>query len=260
MDALPTTPAPAVWARPRLDPLPQAATLARVAPYAGADDHAIPQPSTVSSARVARATPGLADASGTMMAPRAQAAAVDELMVVRARRGDLTALETLYRTLEAPVFNLARRLVRNPADAEEVLQETFLEVVRSLPRFRGEGSFEGWVKRIAASKALMRLRSLGRRRETPLEPGDAEGWPEVVRVEHDPVHHRLDLEGALARLGEVPRAVVWLHDVEGYTHDEIAALCGRTASFSKSQLARAHARLRVWLGGEEETAPCTRIS
>jgi len=61
---------------------------------------------------------------------------------------------------------------------------------------------------------------------------------------------RMDLEAALERLGETSRAVVWLHDVEGYTHDEIAAMMGKTASFSKSQLARAHVRLRVWLGEE----------
>jgi RNA polymerase sigma-70 factor (ECF subfamily) len=61
-------------------------------------------------------------------------------------------------------------------------------------------------------------------------------------------HLRMDLEAALERLGETSRAVVWLHDVEGYTHEEIAGMMGKTASFSKSQLARAHARLRRWLG------------
>jgi RNA polymerase sigma-70 factor (ECF subfamily) len=65
---------------------------------------------------------------------------------------------------------------------------------------------------------------------------------------------RMDLETALESLSETSRAVVWLHDVEGYTHEEIAGMMGRTASFSKSQLARAHARLRRWLG-EEVPAP-----
>jgi RNA polymerase sigma-70 factor (ECF subfamily) len=64
---------------------------------------------------------------------------------------------------------------------------------------------------------------------------------------------RMDLEAALERLPERSRAVVWLHDVEGYTHEEIAELMGMTTSFSKSQLARAHDRLRRWLGaGVEE--------
>jgi RNA polymerase sigma-70 factor (ECF subfamily) len=61
---------------------------------------------------------------------------------------------------------------------------------------------------------------------------------------------RMDLEAALERLSDTSRAVVWLHDVEGYTHDEIATMMNKTVSFSKSQLARAHARLRLWLGEE----------
>ena len=61
---------------------------------------------------------------------------------------------------------------------------------------------------------------------------------------------RMDLEASLERLSETSRAVVWLHDVEGYTHEEIAAMMGKTPSFSKSQLARAHVRLRRWLGEE----------
>jgi RNA polymerase sigma-70 factor (ECF subfamily) len=64
---------------------------------------------------------------------------------------------------------------------------------------------------------------------------------------------RMDLEAALERLSETSRAVVWLHDVEGYTHEEIAGMMGKTPSFSKSQLARAHRRLRRWLGEEVET-------
>ena len=66
----------------------------------------------------------------------------------------------------------------------------------------------------------------------------------------DDVPLRLDLESAMSRLGERSRAVVWLHDVEGYTHEEIAELMGMTTSFSKSQLARAHQKLRRWLGEE----------
>jgi DNA-directed RNA polymerase specialized sigma24 family protein len=60
----------------------------------------------------------------------------------------------------------------------------------------------------------------------------------------------MDLEAALERLSTTSRAVVWLHDVEGYTHEEIAAMMQKTVSFSKSQLARAHSRLRRWLGEE----------
>src|SRR5881409_4126713 len=84
--------------------------------------------------------------------------AVPEILVARAQAGDEEALEALYRAFETPVYNLARRMLKRPEDAEDVLQETFLEVVRSITQYRGEGHLWGWVRRIATSKALMRIR------------------------------------------------------------------------------------------------------
>jgi RNA polymerase sigma factor (sigma-70 family) len=164
-------------------------------------------------------------------------------VVARARAGDPAALEQLYRAFEAPVYNLARRICRTTEDAEDVLQETFFEVCRSIGRYREEGSLWGWVRTIAASKALMRLRR-NKYRETE------ELHDEVTGRQREDTALRMDLEAALERLSETSRAVVWLHDVEGYTHEEIAAMMGKTPSFSKSQLARAHVRLRRWLGEE----------
>jgi RNA polymerase sigma-70 factor (ECF subfamily) len=161
----------------------------------------------------------------------------------RVKAGDPAAQEAVYRAFEAPVYNLARRICRTTEDAEDVLQETFLEVFRSIGSFRGEGSLWGWVRSIAASKALMRLRR-NKYRETD------ELQDDIVPIRREDTALRMDLEAALERLNPVSRAVVWLHDVEGYTHEEIARLMDKTASFSKSQLARAHARLRRWLGEE----------
>ena len=167
-----------------------------------------------------------------------------ESVIARARQGDEAALEALSRAFEVPVYNLARRICRTTEDAEDVLQETFFEVCRSIGRYREEGSLWGWVRTIAASKALMRLRH-NKYRDT-----DELNDELVVGQRKEETHLRMDLEAALERLPETSRAVVWLHDVEGYTHDEIAGMMGKTASFSKSQLARAHARLRRWLGEE----------
>lgn len=164
-------------------------------------------------------------------------------VLLRVKAGDPAAQEAVYRAFEAPVYNLARRICRTTEDAEDVLQETFLEVFRSIGSFRGEGSLWGWVRSIAASKALMRLRR-NKYRETD------ELQDDVVPIRREDTALRMDLEAALERLNPVSRAVVWLHDVEGYTHEEIARLMDKTASFSKSQLARAHARLRRWLGEE----------
>jgi RNA polymerase sigma factor (sigma-70 family) len=190
----------------------------------------------------------------------AQTTTVDELLLARAKAGNEAALETLFRHFEAPVYTLARRLTRTPHDAEDVLQETFLEVVRSIGRFRGEGSFAGWIRRVAASKALMRLRQQASRipeQELSEELADAVAADRnhgVAPIATAP--ERLDLEAALARLPGTARIVIWLHDVEGYSHEEIAAMAGKTASFSKSQLARAHARLRELLSPRSE-GPCT---
>jgi RNA polymerase sigma factor (sigma-70 family) len=165
---------------------------------------------------------------------------VPDILVARARGGDLEALEELYRAFETPVYNLARRILRTPEDAEDVLQETFLEVVKSIKHYRGEGHLWGWIRRIAASKALMRIRreQVRATEEFEEEVGTGGGRPAAQ------VGMNIDLERALERLTETSRAVVWLHDVEGYTHEEIAEAMGKTVSFSKSQLARAHARLR----------------
>jgi RNA polymerase sigma-70 factor (ECF subfamily) len=170
--------------------------------------------------------------------------AVPDILVARAKAGDEEAFEALYRAFETPVYNLARRMLRHAEDAEDVLQETFLEVIRSIGGYRGEGSLWGWIRQIAASKALMRIRrEQVRTTEELLEDTTGRAGP--------PVGLALDLEQAFESLSETSRAVVWLYDVEGYTHEEIAGMMGKTVSFSKSQLARAHARLRRRLGGSE---------
>lgn len=169
---------------------------------------------------------------------------VPDILVARARSGDLEALEALYRAFETPVYNLARRILKRPEDAEDVLQETFLEVVKSIRHYRGEGHLWGWIRRIAASKALMRIRREQRRATEVLEEHSGARPAAGIGLQ-------IDLERAFERLSETARAVVWLHDVEGHTHEEIAELMGRTVSFSKSQLARAHARLRGLLAAGE---------
>jgi RNA polymerase sigma-70 factor (ECF subfamily) len=166
-----------------------------------------------------------------------------EAVLPRLRAGDPEAQEALFRAFEAPVYSLARRICRTTEDAEDVLQETFIEVFKSIHQFRGQGSIWGWVRTVASSKALMRLRR-NKYRDTDDLVDD------VAPMKREDTALRMDLESALERLSETSRAVVWLHDVEGYTHEEIAGMMDRTVSFSKSQLARAHARLRKYLGEE----------
>jgi RNA polymerase sigma-70 factor (ECF subfamily) len=174
-------------------------------------------------------------------------AEVDEMTLTRARRGDVGALEEVYHMYSPAVFTLATRLCGSIDDGEEVLQETFLEVVRRIGSFRGEGAFGAWLRRVTVSKVLMHHR---RRRSRPREVRELE----VAEVEGSLTDHpqsgrldaRFDIERALTGLPETTRMVLWLHEVEGMTHAEIARLLGRTASFSKSQLSRGYGRLKRW--------------
>jgi RNA polymerase sigma-70 factor (ECF subfamily) len=174
---------------------------------------------------------------------------VDTAVVVRARAGDRAAHAELYTVFAPSVFTIARRMLASKALAEDVLQETFIDVLRKIESYRGDAELGFWIRRIAINKCLMHLRSSWVSRRMP-------GGDERVALEPTrpaALDDRIALERALDELAGVARAVVWLHDVEGYTHKEIGTLMGASASFSKSQLARAHERLRVLLHGENET-------
>ena len=181
---------------------------------------------------------------------------IDPAIVRRAARGDARAHEIIYRAFASPVYSLCLRFTRVPAHAEDLVQETFIEIMRSIGGFRGEAALGSWIRRIAVSKALMFLRSAWTSRGQSL----GEDWQDVTAgdaASHGVSRHpdaALDLDSALAELPAVGRTVVWLHDVEGFTHKEIAALMGKTESFSKSQLSRAYQRLRPLLAVPGEDA------
>jgi RNA polymerase sigma-70 factor (ECF subfamily) len=182
-------------------------------------------------------------------------------VLARARFGDTVAQEAIYRAFERPVRTLARRLVAGRAAAEDVAQDVFVEVLTRLEQYEGRGSFAGWVRSICVSKCLMLLRSPWRRGLSWVDSlARLEAEPEPVGRASSCAADAVDLERALTRLGDTARAVVWLHDVEGYTHAEIGALLGGTASFSKSQLARAHARLRELLEHDGVGTSCMPVS
>lgn len=184
---------------------------------------------------------------------------IDEATVEAARSGRPEALETVYRACADAVFTLIRRLVRRHAVAEDLLQETFADVLQHIGDFEGRSPLPMWIRAIAVRRSLMYLRSHWHRSLEWLE-----ARPEALHAAAAvPAQSGLedDLEQALMTLPPLTRAVVWLHDVEGYTHEEIAAGFGRSVSFSKSRLSRGHARLRRAIDpGEEEAQACTPIS
>jgi RNA polymerase sigma factor (sigma-70 family) len=182
-----------------------------------------------------------------------------------AAAGGREAHEAIYRQYQRPVYTLIRRLITRPAVADELFQEVFVEILRSVGGFNGEGSFSGWVRTIAVNKCLMHLRSPWHRSllwldaEEPESPGSISLIDPAPRADAQ-VAAQADLERAFAQLSPLTRTVVWLHDVEGYTHGEIARSLGRSTGFSKSQLARAHRRLRELLEPQTETLPCMPAS
>jgi RNA polymerase sigma factor (sigma-70 family) len=173
---------------------------------------------------------------------------IEAAVLVRAQRGDRDAHAVLYDTFAVMVFTVARRMLTSPSLAEDVLQETFVEVIRKIGTYRGDAELGFWIKRIAINKCLMHVRSgwIAKRVDTD----ELESFAGAAPAEA--AEDQAALQRALAELSDTARAVVWMHDVEGYTHKEIGKLMGRTASFSKSQLARAHDRLRVALQGTPE--------
>jgi RNA polymerase sigma factor (sigma-70 family) len=174
---------------------------------------------------------------------------IDPGVVRRAARGDAKAHEIIYRTFGTPVYSICLRFTRIPAQAEDLLQETFIEVIRSIRNFRGDAPLGAWIRRIAVTKSLMFLRSAWHSRGQSLD----KDWDESAlahgesMAESSTPEQAMDLDATLASLPAISRTVVWLHDVEGFTHKEIADLMGKTESFSKSQLSRAYQRLRPLL-------------
>jgi len=167
-------------------------------------------------------------------------------LVERCRRGELGAFETLYRQHSGRLFSLAVRMLGNPADAEDLLQEIFLSAHRKLESFRGESALGTWLYRLATNQILDHVRSRAAR------TGQMTDGLDDATLLADASGHRLadraiarvDLERAIAELPEGCRAAFVLHDVEGLEHKEVSEVLGIAEGTSKSQVHKARLRLR----------------
>jgi RNA polymerase sigma-70 factor (ECF subfamily) len=175
--------------------------------------------------------------------PAEQRSPVDERWLIeRVRAGDATAERALYDAHVDRVYRLAYRMAGDGDLAQDFTQETFIRAFAKMAAFRGEAAFGTWLYSIATSVILNGLRRVSRfrRRETDLESAEQIG-AESVRADPD-LQERL--KDALDRLPARYRMVVVMHDIEGYTHEEIGAALGMPPGTSKAQLSRARARLR----------------
>jgi RNA polymerase sigma-70 factor (ECF subfamily) len=183
---------------------------------------------------------------------------VPEEVLARARAGDAGAREAIYAALAPATLTLIRRVVGERALAEDIFQDTMMMLFERLPQFRREAPLGAWLRQIALSRCLMCLRSPWQRARQCLEAAELiVGGTAAMPVTAGYRGESIDVERALAALPPTARAVVWMFEVEGYSHEEIARAFGRSVSFSKSQLARAHARLRAWFEPEEIRPSCT---
>ena len=161
-------------------------------------------------------------------------------LIRHACEGDGPAVRALYERYAPRVYAVVRRIAGEDDLAQDYAQEAWIRAIRALPTFRGDARFSTWLHRIAVNSALQALRRNDTRtkREAPM--------PEAVAVhpkEGDVLLSDL-LERAMDRLPDGMRQVLILHDVEGYTHEEIGEFLGVTSGTSKSQLFKARAKMR----------------
>jgi RNA polymerase sigma-70 factor (ECF subfamily) len=177
-----------------------------------------------------------------------EAGRLDVALARQAAAGDVAAFECLYRRHAGRVHGVIARLVGHAgARAEDLTQEAFVRAWQALPRFRFESALSTWLHRLAVTTALMELRS---RRARPRFDDGEDALEEVGTLDSAGRGTALgmDLERAVASLPPRARAVLVLHDVEGWTHGEIASELGMAVGSSKAQLHRARQLLRARLG------------
>jgi RNA polymerase sigma-70 factor, ECF subfamily len=178
----------------------------------------------------------------------------DENLVRMAQRGDVAAFERIYRLHSRKVYTLCLRMVNDRSEAEDLTQDVFLQLFRKVNTFRGESAFSTWLHRMSVNIVLLRFRKktlADKSLETITNPQEGSS---VEAREFD--GRDLRLKGAVDRItletaiNELPpgyKAMLILHDVQGYSHDEIAEIFGCTAGNSKSQVHKARTRLRELL-------------
>ena len=173
----------------------------------------------------------------------------ERALVLAAQRGDRSAFAGLVYRHQRRAYAVARAIVLSHDDAEDAVQEGFLHAFRAMERFRPEQAFGAWLHRIVANAAL----DIARRRKVR----DADELPETLSSPHrDPAEDeelRVRLSAALHTLGERQRAVIVLHDVEGYKHAEIGKILGIPEGTARSDLHHARTHLRRLLGNLRST-------
>ena len=177
-----------------------------------------------------------------------------------AAQGDMAAFEEIYRSNHRRVFNQCLHMTRNTSEAEDLTQDVFVQLYRKLKTFRGESAFTTWLHRLTMNTVLMHFR------KTAVRPDQrSDRVPEQLEIasrgsgsESSVILNRIYLEEALQQLSPGYRAVLILHDIEGYEHNQISEILGCAVGTSKSQLHKARHKLRRLLKKRAKHKPRIR--
>ena len=190
--------------------------------------------------------------------------------------GNKDDIAQAYGLMSERVMTLSFRLLQDKQLAEEVVQDTFVELINKGSEIKSATAVAAWIKRVAVNHSLMKLRSPWVSKRNQMSDEDIHNLQDASIPDHSPSHssqNQIDhgevqdlgslvdtkhaLSQLMASLSADARTVLWLHEVEGYTHKEIGQFMGKTASFSKSQLARAYQRLLALR--QNETQPNVQL-
>jgi len=167
--------------------------------------------------------------------------------------GDQEAFRTLYNLHKRRIYSLCLRMVSNPAEAEDLTQEAFMQLFRKIGTFRGESAFSTWLHRLTVNIVLMHLRKKGLD-EVSLDDEPEDENQDLPKKEYGDSDlnlagavDRVTLDKAIADLPKGYRTIFVMHDVEGFEHNEIADIIGCSIGNSKSQLFKARLKLRAYL-------------
>lgn len=165
----------------------------------------------------------------------------DQLVLKRARDGDEDALRSLWTQHSPHIDAVVRRLCGDADLAADIAQDVWIQIFRALPGYRGEAQFGTWAHRIAVNRTLNALRKVRRLEKWEMEISDDSASSEM---DTDSSFLAESISEAMRHLSPGARTVFVLHDVEGFTHEEIAEQLGITPGGSKSQLFKARLKLR----------------
>jgi RNA polymerase sigma-70 factor (ECF subfamily) len=163
-------------------------------------------------------------------------------VIRRCQDGDTKAMEEIYTDYKSSLFNLTYRYTRNLTSAEDLLQDIFIKIFTRINKLRSPEAFHAWVYRTAINACISSTRKSGRRKHISLNEMD-----NLDKSEADHIHIRLDMERVVSMLPPKQKAVFLLHDVQGFTHEEIAQVMKWSEGTSKSQLFRARMKIREHL-------------